>query len=98
MNAREQGLTVGLLDGRLVISIGIDALMVAVRASPVWEQQQAEGRGWSIENADGFAEDIVAELEREQDDGTTPVHEVLDAAIEEAIEQGSLNIDLGKDA
>ncbi|WP_230770577.1 hypothetical protein [Sphingomonas sp. Leaf4] len=98
MTAREQGLKVELVDGRLVISIGIDALMTAVKGSPSWEQQIEDDRGWSIEQPDGFAADVVAELEREEEDGTTPVHRMLDEAFEQAIDQGSLHIDLGKDA
>lgn len=97
INTREQGLAVEIEDGRLVISIGIDALMTAVQASPTWDEQLEDERGWSITDPDGFAEDIRHELEDEEEDGTTLVHVALDAAIERAIDAGSLNIDFGKD-
>lgn len=95
---REQGLAVEIIDGRLFVSIGVDALMVAVKGGPTWSDQEEEERGWVISDPDGFAADIVHELEDEEEDGTTLVHVMLDAAIERAVEQGSLNIDFGKDA
>lgn len=36
-----------------------------------------------------FADDVVAELEREEEDGTTPVRSMFDAVIVTAIENGS---------
>lgn len=96
-SARDQGLSVELVDGRLVISIGVDALMVAVKGSRPWEEQEEDERGYAIADADGFAEDILRELEDEEEDGTTLVHIAIDAAIERALDQGSLNIDYGKD-
>lgn len=95
---REAGLDVSIVGGRLVISIGVDALMVAVKGGPAWSDQEEEERGWKITSAEGFAADIARELQDEEEDGTTLVHVALDAAIERAIDQGSLNIDLGKDA
>lgn len=94
---RDQGLTVELVDGRLVISIGVDALMAAVRGSRPWEEQEEDGRGYAISDVDGFADDILRELEHEEEDGTTLVHIAIDAAIARALDQGSLNIDYGDD-
>ena len=37
-----------------------------------------------------FARDVVRELNREAEDGTTPIHELLDRALAEAVDQGSL--------
>ena len=95
--ARDQGLTTEIVDGRLLISIGIDALMIAVKGSPVWEEQEADGKGYRIENAEGFADDILRELDDEEEDGTTLVHVAFDKAIERALDQGSLNVDYGRD-
>ncbi len=38
----------------------------------------------------GFAVDVVRELNKEAEDGTTPVHELFDKAMAEAIDNGSL--------
>lgn len=97
MSARDQGLTVEIVDGRVVISIGVGALMTAVKGSELWEEQLEDQRGWTIENEDGFAQDIVAELEDEQEDGTTEVHLMFDRAIQRAFDQGSLNVSYGND-
>lgn len=95
---REAGLDVSIAGGRLIVSIGVDALMVAVKGGPAWSDQEEEERGWQITSPDGFAAEIAHALQDEEDDGTTLVHVMLDAAIERAIDQGSLNIDFGKDA
>jgi hypothetical protein len=95
VSARDQGLTIEIVDGRVMISIGIDALIFAVKGSEMWEEQLENQRGWSIGNEDGFAQDIVAELEDEQEDGTTEVHLMFDRAIQRAFDQGSLNVSYG---
>lgn len=84
---RQHGLSVELIDGRLVIAIGIEALMTAVRGGDYWDDEEM-----SILNANALAASILHELEAEQDDGTTPVHLMIDAAAKEAINQGSLAI------
>ncbi len=35
-----------------------------------------------------FAEELVGEFTREEEDGTTPIHLMIDKAMEEAIENG----------
>ncbi len=84
---RNQPLLVEIVDGELVIRIGIDTLIFAARTGDDWDER------FVIVDADVFAEDIRHELEREQEDGTTPVHMLIDAAVEQAIDQGSLGID-----
>lgn len=42
-----------------------------------------------IVNARKFARDFVAELNREEEDGSTPVHALFDAAFVAAVEQGA---------
>lgn len=98
VSARDEGLSVDLIDGRLVISIGVDALMVAVRSGNAWFDTFGEEQGYSIDDADGFADDIRHELEREDEGGTTLVHVAIDAAIVRALDEGSLNINYGDDA
>lgn len=87
LSARNQGLLVELVDDRLVISIGIDALMLAVVAGDDWDEDEV-----TITSPDGFAQEIVAELEREEEDGTTPVHLLIDQAVQDALDAGSLSV------
>lgn len=96
-NPRDQGLFVEIVDGRLVISIGVDALMVAAHGSPAFEENEAGECDWKITSPDGFAEDIRHELEDEEEDGTTLIHIAIDAAIERALDAGSLNVSYGDD-
>jgi hypothetical protein len=48
--------------------------------------------GWKIIDANVFAHDVVLALNEGDDDGTTPVHRLFDAACEEAIAQGSQGV------
>lgn len=95
--ARDQGLTVEIVDGRLVISIGVDALMVAAKGSPAFEEDENGEPEWTITSVNGFADDILTALTDEEEDGTTLVHIAIDAAIERALEAGSLNVSYGDD-
>lgn len=87
MTGRQQPLTVEVEDDRLVISIGIDALATAVTGADFWDEDTMR-----IRDRDELARDIVRELEDEQDDGTTPVHLMIDAAAEAAVDNGSTAI------
>lgn len=84
MSLREQALTIEIIDGRLLISIGIDALMTAVRGGDDWDDQQM-----TIVDPDVFAADIAHSLEHnEREDGTTDIHLAIDRAALDAIEGG----------
>lgn len=84
MSAREQGLAVEIVGDRLVISIGIDALMTAVRGGDDWDEDA------EIIDADSFAVEIANLLEsEEQEDGTTDLHLAIDNAAMAAVEHGT---------
>ena len=78
-------LEVSVADGVLTISIGVGLLAFAV--------QVADGSGWpkdfKITDPELFAKGVAGALEAEEEDGTTPVHRMLDAAAIEALEQGA---------
>lgn len=80
-------LKVRIEKGQLVLSIGIETLAFATMNGT-----SGYFDGLKITNPRGFARDVVAELEREQEDGTTPVHAMIDAAAEAAAEQGSVHV------
>lgn len=90
---RQHGLTVEIVHGRLVIAIGIDALMTAVDGGP----HSPDDLGYRIDNRDGFASDILSELRQEEEDGTTLVHVMFDTATEKALDAGSLNVTFEED-
>lgn len=90
---RSQALEVDIEDGRLVISIGVDTLLVAARGGDTWPDDEE----FAVTNVDGFADDIRHELVGEEEDGTTLVHIAIDTAVERALDAGSLNVTYGDD-
>lgn len=75
-------LTVEIVDGKLVISIGVETLAFAVWHGDVLDD------GDRIADVDAFARDVVRQLVDEDEEGTTPVHKLLDEAALTALDQG----------
>lgn len=88
-------LRVEVRDKRLVISIGIDTLAWSFAHHPSAYDDEGELRkDWpKVTDPEQFANDVRDELRREMEDGSTPVHFLLDAATMEACEQGSMGLD-----
>lgn len=86
-----QALSVSVSNGVLTISIGVGLLAFAVQATSVsgWPQD------WYITDPVAFAEELARTLESEEEDGTTPVHRMLDAAATETLEQGAESVNEG---
>lgn len=74
-------------DGELVIRIGIETLAFAAE-----HMNLSDGSGRSIRVCDvpEFAKDVRAELMREEEDGSSPLTNVLDKACLDAWEEGSI--------
>jgi len=72
----------------IVIRIAISALPTAFEAHP---NQLAED--YKLTDLRTVAESLVYRLNYEEEDGTTPVHHLFDAAFEEALEQGDEGFD-----
>ena len=86
-NVRDQPLEAIIVDGRLEISIGLDCLCFAVSHHDGWPEN------YKITSNDGFAEEILDELLREAEDGTTLLHIAIDGAAREALEMGAIHIE-----
>ena len=85
MGGRDTPLTIEVAGDEMVIRIGIDTLMVAVRGGDDWDDETM-----TILDADAFAAEIAHALEHnEQEDGTTDVHLAIDRAALHAFENGS---------
>lgn len=89
---KDQQLTVEIVDDRLVISIGVGLLAFAVQAA---SDVSGWPEDWYITDPAAFAKEIARTLEREEEDGTTPVHKMLDAAALETLEQGADAVEEG---
>jgi hypothetical protein len=78
---KDQPLCCVVEGGVLTISIGVDTLAFA----------DAERNGLDIINPAGFAEDVARELTKEKEDGSTPLTDLLDEAMENAANNGSVH-------
>ena len=81
---KSEHLNVDIKNGKLVITMGTKLLCFAV-GSVISD--------YKITNEEAFANDILQELLAEEDDGTTLVHKMLDKAADNAIENGSVNVE-----
>lgn len=84
-----QQLAVKIEDGQLKISIGIALLAFAVQGSDQWPEE------YLVSDLREFAQSMVRRLRSEEEDGTTPVHRMLDAAADQVLEQGDDGVDEG---
>jgi hypothetical protein len=89
---REQGLEVAVVEGRLVISVGVETLAWA------WDKRDSDDEiDATVCAPDEFARDVKYALLKEEEDGSNPVHRLLDAAMQYAVEQGSLGVSCPED-
>ena len=67
----------------IVIRVKISALKKAFEYHP-----NGLAEDYRLTNLPTVADSLVRRLNSEEEDGTTPVHRMLDTALEEALEQG----------
>lgn len=87
---RDHGLSVEIRDGAIVIAIGVYTLRHAISLASNIDDPEGE---ILITDSDAFARDLVSELNREDEQGTTPVHRLLDQAAKDAVAQGCGGVD-----
>ena len=87
--ARDKWLTVEIVDEEVRIRIGIDVLAWSAEHNDAY--YDAVKYQLKVLDGAGFAKDVLLELEREEEDGTTAVHRLLDKAINAAIDNGSVH-------
>lgn len=85
-------LKVEVLDGQLVVSIGVETLRFSRnQAEKDHSDKRGVGTGYLVTDPYGFARDVVLELVKEREDGSTILTDVLDRATLDAIENGSIH-------
>lgn len=93
-NSKEQPLTCKIEGQQLVIRIGIDTLAFVAEHCPKffdYEKHVKTGPPYaSVLNPEELASDVCSMLQKEEEDGTTPLHILIDDAIEAARDDGSL--------
>jgi hypothetical protein len=90
-------LAVSIDGGELVIRIGLNTLAHAIASgNDLHEYDERSGdylRRFAVTNPYVFAQDIVIELQREEEDGSTPLSHLFDQMGQYAIEEGSTGVD-----
>jgi hypothetical protein len=82
-----------IIDGKLVISLSIETLAHAARNSEYFFNCAENGMNLTITDEATFAESVARSLNREEEDGSTPITRMLDKATDWVIEQGEEGID-----
>lgn len=84
MSTTDSQLSVEINDNQLVITIGKETLLHAI------ETGRSYGLGdITITDKDLFLTELVRELKAEGEDGSTLIHEALDQAVSNALENGA---------
>ena len=85
---KDTPLRIQIIDGSLVLSIGIATLAFSAEL----QDEHYGFRELTVVNQVEFAKDVLRELNSEEEDGSTLITAVLDKAILNAIEQGSIAV------
>lgn len=93
---KDQPLTVEIKDDEIVIRMGIDTVKWAIEhhedSQPYNEETNDYEQKWIVSDAAEFANDVRRAMNREEEDGTTPLIEFLDNMCIAALEDGSCGI------
>ncbi|MBD8556875.1 hypothetical protein IFT84_20405 [Rhizobium sp. CFBP 8762] len=84
-----KALSVSIKEGQLHISIGIATLAWTVQMQDAWPED------FYVSDLSKFAKSMAQQLKREEEDGTTAVHRMLDAAADAVMENGDDGVDEG---
>lgn len=77
-----------IVGDELIIKLKISTLAHAARHSDYFFQCQEDGTTLKITDEAAFAESVASALNREEEDGSTPITRLLDEATEWVSEQG----------
>ena len=81
-------------DGCVVIRVPIARLPECIEAS--WASGILDER-WRVEDSAEFAQELVTALNHEEEDGTTPVMQLLDTTLLSIIENGANGLEIHPD-
>lgn len=81
-------------DGDVVIRVPLAALPQVLEGA--WATCALDTR-YKLTDVDAFAKELVSALNDEDEEGSTAIHKMFDAAIEEAINQGAQGIEEHED-
>lgn len=97
MTRKDQPLSASIEGDELVVRIGIETLAFAIAHSPHFYDYEKHGTNcgpfFKIDDSRLFACEIVRAMLHEDEDGSTPLSDLLDMAAERAIEDGAEGVD-----
>lgn len=84
-----------VIAGQLIIRIGVETLAFSAAHHPDFfdPEKPTENAHIVVTDQRQFAKDVKAELEKEDEIGNSPLTQLLDAAMRNAVEAGSAAID-----
>lgn len=86
-------LTITIENGVMTIAVGLDVLAFATENHPdLYDAERDRGR-YKVTDPALFCREVIHELHREEEDGTTAVHVMLDTAILNAISDGAEGVE-----
>lgn len=99
---RDAPLDCRIVDGRLVIDIGIETLAFATKESPTlyqrygYDEEKGEERQdfVKINDPDVWAKEVLRQIVAEAEDGSSLMTKLFDDAVERAIDDGAEGIDI----
>ncbi|NWD49052.1 hypothetical protein [Pseudomonas gingeri] len=93
----QDALTIAVEGDHLVIRIGVDCLCNITETSDTWPARDEEGAACKILDRRQFLHELVAELERDDEQGATSIHLAFDEAATGVMESGSESVELPYD-
>jgi hypothetical protein len=93
----QEALSVSIEGDHLVIRIGIDCLCNITEMAVTWPAKNEDGEPCKIIDRKQFLKQLAGELEREDEQGATPIHLAFDQAALGVMESGSEAVELPLD-
>ena len=95
--AKHEGLTTTVEDGALVIRLGVTNLAFAFEhgdSNLVFDEKANVYRAhFKVTDEVEFAKDVIHSLQTEEEDGSTPLTDLLDKMCVHAVEDGSTGVE-----
>lgn len=97
MDKLEAPLGCKLEGGELVIRIGINVLAMATEDREpftIYDEKLGDWRkAWIVTDPLEFAKEVAREINREEEDGSSPLTNLLDLACASALDQGCMGVE-----
>lgn len=98
MSKKLDPLSYKVVNGEIIIRMGIDTLAYCTQFLDDFKPYDDEAGDWvekfRVSDSLEFAKDVVSEMSREEEDGSTPLTDFLDKVCINALDNGSIGIEI----